>query len=50
MTLMRFRLAHLIENTFYSVWHDSGNRGIRTRLSPRHEFKYHVVKKRGENL
>jgi hypothetical protein len=28
MTLMRFHLIHLIENTFFYVWHDCGNRGI----------------------
>jgi hypothetical protein len=27
MTLMRFHLIHLIENTIFYVWHDSGNRG-----------------------
>jgi hypothetical protein len=28
MTLMRFHIIHLIENTIFFVWHDSGNRVI----------------------
>ena len=28
MTLMRFHLIYLIENTSVYVWHDSGNRGL----------------------
>jgi hypothetical protein len=28
MTLMRFHFIHLIENTVFYVWHDSGNREI----------------------
>jgi len=28
MTLMKFHLIHLIENTLFNVWHDSSIRGI----------------------
>jgi hypothetical protein len=28
MTLMRFHFIHLIENTLFYVWHDSGNREV----------------------
>ena len=40
MTLTRFPLTYLIENTGFYVWHDIGNRGIRnTRAQPRKEVR-----------